>query len=291
MLLTRREDPLPYLAYVFALARRQSTASQSRTSSSGPFTTANWCPTCPSVPASPLTRSSQAHLTHVSSLSAWAPARIRPVMRRPSGGGAGPTAPGFPAAFSAVGLGLLGHPVPAGELSLPHGRPTRHHVTGPQRGCRVAHEQAATGQGALLIPGTVVRSWLVITLLGGDLPLALPRPVPTAPLEHPICGGHFHETSTESSRYSPITPGPAGYRPQGREPCLQVSRRSSPRPRPPDGTRAARLLLGLRTPQLPATHAEVETGHHALAQQITPSTSAEPPNGASHLTQAPSRRT
>jgi hypothetical protein len=61
--------------------RRQSTASQSRSSSSGPFTVAvsNF-----SLGSGRLayTRSSQAHLTHVSSLSGRAPARIRPVIHR-----------------------------------------------------------------------------------------------------------------------------------------------------------------------------------------------------------------
>jgi len=138
--------------------------------------------------------------------------------------------------LSAVGLGLLGHPAPAGELSLPHGRPTGHHVTGPQRDCRVAHEQTATGQGALFIPGTVVRSRPAITFR--PAPAALPRPVPTAPLDHPIGGGHFHETST---RVHAIHPSPQARLATGPRPGTLPagSRRSSPRPRPPDGTRAA----------------------------------------------------
>lgn len=113
--------------------------------------------------------------------------------------------------LSAVGIGLLGHPAPAGELNLPCGRPTGHQVAGPQRGCRVAHEQDATGQGASLTPGTVVRSRPAIT--PRPAPAALPRPVPTAPLEHPTCGGHLHETSSEVHSRSPITPGELGARP------------------------------------------------------------------------------
>ena len=156
-------------------------------------------------------------------------------MRRPSGGGASPAAP-VSCCLSATGIRFLGHPAPAGELSVPHGRPTGHHAAGPQRGCRVAHAQAATGQGALFIPGTVVRSRPAITFR--PAPAALPRPVPAAPLEHPIGGGHFHETSTRVHAVHPspqirlaTSPGP-GTQPAG-------SRRSSPRPRPPDGTRAA----------------------------------------------------
>jgi len=87
----------------------------------------------------------------------------------------------FPAAVSAAGIRFLGHPAPAGEWSLPHGRPAGSHLAaGPQRGCRVAHEQDATGQGAPFIPGTVVRSRPAIILR--PAPAALPRPVPTAPL-------------------------------------------------------------------------------------------------------------
>src|SRR5450631_1936830 len=109
-------------------------------------------------------------------------------------------------------------------------------VTGPQRGCRVAHEQAATGQGALFIPGTVVRSRPAITFR--PAPAALPRPVPTAPLEHPIGGVNLHETS---ARVHAIHPSPQARLATGPGPGTPPagSRRSSPRLRPPDGTRAA----------------------------------------------------
>ena len=154
-------------------------------------------------------------------------------MRRPPGGGAGPAAP-VSCCLSATGIGFLGHPAPAGELSLPHGRPTGHHAAGPQRGCRVAHEQDATGQGALFIPGTVVRSRPATILR--PAPAALLRPVPTAPLEHPIGGGHFHETST---RVQAIHPSPRIRLATGPQPGTTGSRRSSPRPPPPDGTGTA----------------------------------------------------
>src|SRR5829696_382787 len=55
----RLEDPLPQPPYV-VLMSRQSTASHSVTTSSGPFTMR--CPTCPSVPADPTTSCSKAHL-------------------------------------------------------------------------------------------------------------------------------------------------------------------------------------------------------------------------------------
>ena len=114
----------------------------------------------------------------------------------------------------------------------------RRGYAGPQRGCRVAHEQDPTGQGALLIPGTVVRSRPATILR--PAPAALLRPVPTAPLEHPIGGGHLHETSSRVHSRSPITPRrlAAAHGPGS----VTASRRSSPRPPPPNGTRAASAL-------------------------------------------------
>src|SRR4029079_12597186 len=82
--------------------------------------------------------------------------------------------------LSTVGVRFLGHPAPAGELRLPHGRPTGHHHAGPQRGCHVAHEQDSTGQGAPFTPGTVVRSRPAAVLR--PAPAAFQRPVPPAPL-------------------------------------------------------------------------------------------------------------
>jgi hypothetical protein len=66
--------------------------------------------------------SSQAHLIHVSTLSGPGRARIRPVVRD----GQQRRWPPVPVScrLSAAGLRFLDHPVPAGELSLPHGRPT-----------------------------------------------------------------------------------------------------------------------------------------------------------------------
>ena len=137
--------------------------------------------------------------------------------------------------LSTVGVRFLGPPAPAGELRLPHGRPTGHHHAGPQRGCHVAHEQDSIGQGAPFTPGTVVRSRPATILR--PAPAAFQRPVPTAPLTHPIGGGHLHEASSGVHSRSPITPrwlaATPGAGKQNRFPP------SSPRPRPPDGTAAA----------------------------------------------------
>ena len=90
-------------------------------------------------------------------------------MRKPSGGGAGHAVPGFLPPFGCR-HSLLGSSCARWGMHLPHGRPTGGRSAGPQRGCRVAHEQDPTGQGALLTPGTVVRSRPAIIL----------RPAPAA---------------------------------------------------------------------------------------------------------------
>lgn len=126
-------------------------------------------------------------------------------MRRPPGGGCRPTTCGFLLPFGHRHW-LLGSSCARWGIepsSRSAYRPPK--LAGPQRGCRVAHEQAATGQGASFIPGTVVRSRPATILR--PAPAALLRPVPTAPLEQPIGGGHFHETSSKVHR---IHPSPRG---------------------------------------------------------------------------------
>jgi len=108
-------------------------------------------------------------------------------------------------------------------------------IAGPQRGCHVAHEQDSTGQGAPFTPGTVVRSRPATTLR--PAPAAFERPVPTAPLTHPIGGGHLHEASSGVYSRSPITPRRPDAAPEPGS--TFASRRSSPRPQPPDGTGTA----------------------------------------------------
>jgi hypothetical protein len=70
-----------------------------------------------------------------------------------------PCCHGFPLRFRRR-RSLLGHPVPAGELSVPYGRPTGppKDRAGPRRGFHVPHAQDTTGVGALYSPGTVVPS-------------------------------------------------------------------------------------------------------------------------------------
>src|SRR6266516_1691780 len=202
-------------------AWRQSTASQSTTSPSGPLT--------PGVSSLPIGSGVSDHLIVTGSpdprqlpfgpgTCPYPASYPRTIWRRCQHCG-----PRFPAAVSATGIRLLGHPSPTGELSLPHGRPTGTKPAGPQRGCRVAHEQDATGQGAPFTPGTVVRSRPAIILRLA----AAPGP--------------------GSCRFPPVFSSPAA---------------------PGWDTGRFGFFPGLRTPQLPATHAEAETGQRALAQVL-----------------------
>jgi hypothetical protein len=193
--------------------------------------------------------------------------------------------------LSTVGVRFLGHPAPAGELRLPHGRPTGHHHAGPQRGCHVAHEQDSTGQGAPFTPGTVVRSRPATILR--PAPAAFQRPVPTAPLTHPIGGGHLHEASSGVHSRSPITPRWLAATPEPESET--ASRRSSPCPRPPDGTTAA----SASTPGFaPRGHPQSTPGRRqafrALARVLhlrhQPNLQTVPPTSLMHPHVAPSRR-
>jgi hypothetical protein len=135
--------------------------------------------------------------------------------------------------LSAVGIRFLGHPAPAEALYLPHGRPTGVRA-GPQRGCRVAHDQDATGQGTSFTPRTVVRS----------RPATILRPAPAA-LRGQSLPSRWNIPSAEVTftrrhqRFTRVCPSPktAGCPPGPGS--TTASRRSSPRLPPSDGTRAA----------------------------------------------------
>jgi hypothetical protein len=174
---------------------RQSMASQSRASPSGPFTfrvpvatggvekeCPVMCPTCPSVPEVTCVSPSKAHLPTSAPLSGPAHrSGIRPVIhRRPLGGG-GHIARGFLSPFGHRHL-LLGHPVPAGDsafltVGLPGGTWT---LTGFPRSAR-----ARFGRGGCpLYPGTVVLSRLVDALQ--PAPAAFSSGQSCTPQNHPI---------------------------------------------------------------------------------------------------------
>ena len=60
----------------------------------------------------------------------------------------------FPAAFRHAGICFLDHPVPAGEFSVPHGRPAGHDAAaGPRRGSHVPLVRDTAREGALYTPG------------------------------------------------------------------------------------------------------------------------------------------
>src|SRR5664279_4487471 len=120
-------------------AVRQLIASQSRRSSSGPFTTttASGIAVAVIVMASNLSFGSgvvvivtaQAHLTRVSTLSGRAPPYPASY---PGLSTEGPTGVPVSCCLSATGVRFSGHPYPAGELGLPHGRLTgRNSPSGP----------------------------------------------------------------------------------------------------------------------------------------------------------------
>src|SRR6516165_2177802 len=213
--------------------RRQSTASQSLISSSGPFTV--------TVSNLPIGSGVSDRLVFTGSPD---PRQL------PFGPGSTPVSDRLCASHPAEepDRAVGGFPLPFGMSALASwviqrllgsctfltvGLPAQ--TTGPQQGCHVAHEQDSTGQDAPFTPGTVVRSRPATTLW--PAPAAFQRPVPTAPLTHPIGGGHLHEASSGVHSRSPITPGTPDAAPEPGS--TFASRRSSPCPRPPDGTGTA----------------------------------------------------
>jgi hypothetical protein len=146
-------------------------------------------------------------------------------------------------------------------------------AAGPQRGCRVAHEQDATGQGAPFTPGTVVRSRPAIILR--PAPAALPRPVPTAPPEHPTRGGHLHETSSGVHSRSPITAKAAGCRPAAGKLPLPAGLLLACRPRMGQGP--LRLLPRAPHPAVTRDARQGGDGPTRTGPGHTPPASAGPP--------------
>ena len=164
-----------------------------------------------------------------------------PPLRRQGDGGLSP--PSEPAAprgatccLSATGIRFLGHPAPAGELSLPHGRPTGHHRVPDPNGVVVLHmnklrpgRALPLSRGRWCAPGQQLSPGRHLPLFHGQS-LRPHWNIPSA-------GGTFTRRHQEFT-HSPITPGPAGCRPRTGNPHTGP-RRSSPRPPPPDGTGTA----------------------------------------------------
>jgi hypothetical protein len=173
-----------------------------------------------------------------------------------------------PVAFRPPALASRVIPRPLGSPAfLTVGLPDEHRPPGPRRGCHVPHETATTGMGALCTPGTVVRS----------RPAKFPRPAPAAS-QRPVPISHCINPSAGvlmTRRHRGFT-------------CVHPS--GLPQPVTPDGTAVLGQFLGLRTPQLPATHAEAGTvlahwtGHYTFNLSRTSF-------GAYHCSHATSCRT
>ena len=185
-------------------------------------------------------------------------------MRNPSGRGAGHAVPGVlsPFRLSAFASWVILRPL--GKFSLPRGRPTGGRPAGPQRGCRVAHEQDPTGQGALLTPGTVVRSRPTTILR--PAPAASLRPIPIPRWNIPSAGVTFTRRHRGFTHVRPSPPG-GWLPPQGRKRHRFPPVFSSPAAPEWNESRFG-FYPGLRTPRLPTTHAEAETGHRALTRVL-----------------------
>jgi hypothetical protein len=186
------------------------------------------------------TSPSQAHLARVSTLSSpdtWS--GIRSVIHDAPAEGPVTTRRGLPVAFRLPALASRAIPIPLGEFSFPHSRPTGHPSrrrtpSGLPRFTRARYDRG----GCLLYPGD-----------GGALPAECrPRPAPAAsqrpaptPRQHfiPSAGPALRDIN-EGSRDSPVRPAPG--------------------PWPSDGTRTLRRSSELHTPPLPATHVRAGPG-------------------------------
>ena len=142
--------------------------------------------------------------------------------------------PRFSCCLSATGIGFPGHPTLAGRLGLLCGRLTGHvTVPGSHRGSRVPHARDATGVGASCISGAAVL--IRPTKNPRPAPAASQRPAPV-PRLNPSARLTHNETSTEVHAIHP-----SGL-PLARDPWMVQGSFGFP----PE----------LRTPPLPATHAE-----------------------------------
>lgn len=154
----------------------------------------------------------------------------------------------FPVAFRPTGVRFSGHPGPAGELGLPHGRLTGHVTVPDPDGVTTfhTHEQRPgwvppVPRGRRCSPGRQKVPDRRLPLFYG--------PAPTPHLEPPIGEAHNNETSTEVHAIHP-----SGL-------ALTCSPRME---RGPSG-----LNPELRTPPSPVTHVRAGTGHRALARNYT----------------------
>ena len=174
----------------------------------------------------------------------------------------------FPAAFRLPAFASRSSHSRQG-IGSPHGRPTDPHRAGPRRGYRVPHARATTGVGAPYTPRTSGAH------PAGSPPRPAPaasqRPVPKPRHDIPPREALLHEASTGVQSRSPV--------------------RSSPRPRPRDGTGGASAFPRASHPAVTgsARQGRGQAIEHGPGATLT--TSAEPPILRVHSMRATSRRT
>ena len=114
----------------------------------------------------------------------------------------------FPAAFRPPAFASRVILFPPGELGLPHGRLTGHHLrAGPRRGFHVPHERDTTGVGALSTPGTAVLS--PAGCRARPAPAASQRPVPAPRCHIPPAGLTMTRHQRGFTRFTrPVFPSP-----------------------------------------------------------------------------------
>jgi hypothetical protein len=145
-----------------------------------------------------------------------------------------PAAPGIQQSASRR-ISLLGHPIPARGLGLPHGRLTGPNGSGPRRGYRVPHARAAAGVGASYTPRTAMLTRSTPRLR--PAPAAFSAASPYTPLQHPISGASDNEASTKVYAIHPsglplacglrMERAPLGFSPELRTPPTKSRRRTS----------------------------------------------------------------
>jgi len=142
---------------------------------------------------------------HVSTLSG----RAEPVSGQlcgTAGGGASHTCPGFPLPFGCRRW-LHGHPLPAGELGLPHGRLTGHHRPDPDGVTAFRTHELRPGWEPPLPRGRRCSSRLSV-LLNRRLPLHSGQSLHSATTSH-RAGLFFTRHQRGFTRFSrPIFPSP-----------------------------------------------------------------------------------
>ena len=173
----------------------------------------------------------------------------------------------LPVAVSAVGVRFLGHPAPAGDFSLPRGRPTGGARRRTPSGLSCCACSSCDRAGRLLYPGD-----------GGAFPAGGWPPAgtcrsPAASPYGPAGTSHLRGALSRGVNTGSLTfahhPRATGCRPTTGKPHGFPPIFSSPAD-PGWNKDGFGFDPGLRTPQLPTTHAEAETGHQALARVLHP---------------------